>query len=234
MLLWTSNLHRPPPIYKTRTSRPWRLFDPATFRADLELAPFYVICSIGMEHGPCCSCIQVRLHYATTKKPDLDPSDVTSYRPISNLSVISKPLERLVCKQIMDYLKNNGLLPQLQLAYLPGHSTETAVLKVLSDVLLAVDDGNMAVLALLDLSSAFNSVDHDTLLRRLQTSYVLEGAVIGWFTSYLHGRMQKDHFSSSNSEPSVFLFCVPQGSSWGRFSSYCIPPIFCSYFDVIR
>ena len=81
-------------------------------------------------------------------------------------------------------MKNKCLLPQLQSAYQPGHSTETAVLKVLSDVLLAVDDGNMAVLALLDLSAAFDSVDHDTLLRRLQTSYGLEGAVIGWFTPY--------------------------------------------------
>ena len=115
----------------------------------------------------------------------------------------------------MDNLKNNGLLHQLQSAYQPGHSTETAVLKVLSDVLLAVDDGNMAVLALLNLSAAFGSVDHDTLLRRLQTSYILDGAVIGWFTSYLHGRMQKVHFSSSNSDPSVLLFGVPQGSVLG-------------------
>ena len=78
-------------------------------------------------------------------------------------------------------------------------------------MLLAVDDGNMAVLALLDLSAAFDIVDHDILLRRLQTSYGLEDAVIG----YLHGRMQNVHFSSSNSEPSVLLFRVPQGSVLG-------------------
>ena len=83
--------------------------------------------------------------------------------------------------------------------------------QIASDVLLAVDDGNMAVLALLDLSAAFGNVDHNTLLWRLQMSYGLEGAVIGWFTSYLHGRMQKVHFSSSSSEPSVLLFGVPQG-----------------------
>jgi len=163
-----------------------------------------------LEHGVVPAVFKSAYITPRLKKPNLDPSDVTSYRPISNLSVIFKLLERLVCKQIMDYLKNKCLSPQLQSAYQPGHSTETAVFKVLSDVLLAVDDGNVAVLALLDLSSAFDNVDHDTLLQRLQTSYVLDGALIGWFTSYLHARMQKVHVSSSSSESSVLLFGVPQ------------------------
>jgi len=67
------------------------------------------------------------------KKPDMDPADVRSYRPISSLSVVSKLLERLVARQLLDYLTNSGLLPRLQSAYRVGHSTETAVLKVLSD-----------------------------------------------------------------------------------------------------
>ena len=91
-----------------------------------------------------------------------------SYRPISNLSVISKLLERLVSKQLMTYLKDRNLLPDLQSAYRSYHSTETAVLKVMSDISQSLDAGNLAVLVLLDLSAAFDSVDHDTLLRRLQ------------------------------------------------------------------
>ena len=79
-------------------------------------------------------------------------------------------------------------------------------------LLLAVDNGNMAVLVLLDMSAAFDSVDHDNLFRRLQTSCGREGAVIGRFASYLYGRLQKVNFSSSSSEPSLFLFGVPQGS----------------------
>jgi len=87
------------------------------------------------------------------KKPDLDPADVKSYRPISNLSVLSKLLERLVARQLLDYLNAAKLLPELQSAYRANHSTETAVLKVLADILRAVDSGDLAALTLLDLSS---------------------------------------------------------------------------------
>ena len=69
----------------------------------------------------------------------MDPADVQSYRPISNLSVASKLLERLVAQQLLAYLNQSGLLPRLQSAYRAGHSTETAVLKVLSDILLAIN-----------------------------------------------------------------------------------------------
>ena len=78
----------------------------------------------------------------------------------------------------MKYLKDNDLLPDLQSAYTVNHSTETAVLKVLSDILLAFDDGDLAMLTLLDQSAAFDSVDHDTLLRRLRETYGLSGVVM--------------------------------------------------------
>ena len=122
------------------------------------------------------------------KKADLDSSDPKSYRPISNLSVLSKLLERLVSKQLVAYLFENDLLQDLQSAYRSNHSTETAVLKVLSDILLALDSGKLALLSLLDLSAAFDIVDHDTLLQRLQMSYGLGGNIIARFTSYLTGR----------------------------------------------
>src|SRR5664279_4460440 len=124
------------------------------------------------------------------KKINLDPADVKSYRPISNLSVLSKLLERLVARQLLDYLTVSKLLPNLQSAYRAYHSTETAVLKVLSDILLAVDGGDLAVLTLLDLSAAFDTVNHDTLLRRLRISYGLHSSCHSWFASYLENRTQ--------------------------------------------
>jgi len=117
----------------------------------------------------------------------MDPADVRSYRPISNLSVMSKLLERLVAKQLVEYLTSYGLLPALQLAY---RSMETVVLKVLSDILKAIEAGNLAVLALLNLSAAFDTVDHATLLQRLKTSYGLDGTVLKCIASNLKDRKQ--------------------------------------------
>lgn len=149
------------------------------------------------------------------KKSDLDSADVCSYRPISNLSVLSKLLERLVARQLVDHLNTANLLPELQSAYRAYHSTETAILKVLGDMLQALDTGDVAVLALLDLSAAFDTVDHATLLRRLEISYGLGGHALGWFTSYLSGRTQYVRCGKSVSDPLTLLCGVPQGSVLG-------------------
>ena len=149
------------------------------------------------------------------KKPDLDSTDAKSYRPIANLSVVSKLLERLVARQLVDYLNAAGLLPQLQSAYRANHSTETAVTKVLADILLALDNGDLTMLTLLDLSAAFDTVDHETLLRRLEESFGLCGSVISWFRSYLRGRSQFVRCRHSFSTPATVTCGVPQGSVLG-------------------
>jgi exonuclease III len=149
------------------------------------------------------------------KKPDLDSADIKSHRPISNLSVLSKLLERLVAQQLLTHLMAFELLPPLQSAYRAHHSTETAVLKVLSDILQAIDSGDLALLALLDLSAAFDTVDHSTLLRRLRTSYGLGGTAISWFVSYLSGRMQFVRCGAAKSAATLVLCGVPQGSVLG-------------------
>jgi len=113
------------------------------------------------------------------KKPDLDSADVKSYRPISNLSVLSKLLERLVARQLLDYLNAHHLLPDCQSAYRSYHSTETAILKVMSDILLALDSGDLAMSTLLDLSAAFDTVDHYILLKHLNISYGITHSVLG-------------------------------------------------------
>jgi len=90
------------------------------------------------------------------KKSGMDTGDVRSYRPISNLSVASKLLKRIAAKQLIAYLEKSALLPQLQSAYRTGHSSETAVLKMLSDILIGIDAGDLSALVLLDLSAAFD------------------------------------------------------------------------------
>jgi len=149
------------------------------------------------------------------KKPSLDPLDMSNYRPISNLSFVSKLLERCVNTQLNRHLKANGLLPESQSAYRSQHSTETAVLKVLSDAYAAADIKHVTLLCLLDLSAAFDTVDHDILLGRLQHMFGLCGPVLNWFRSYLTGRTQSVMFNGELSAAMQIQFGVPQGSVLG-------------------
>lgn len=129
--------------------------------------------------------------------------------------MLSKLLERLVARPLIAYLTAFQLLPELQSAYRAHHSTETAVLKVLGDILQAIDSGNLAALTLLDLSAAFDTVDHQILLQRLQKSYGIDGFALNWFESYLDGRTQFVRCGAKRSTPSSVLFGVPQGSVLG-------------------
>ena len=95
------------------------------------------------------------------------------------------------------------------------HSTETAVLKVMSDILLALDSGNLALLTLFDLSAAFDSDDHATLSQHLLKSYGLGDVALKWITTYLTGRTQYVRTSVTTSKPSAVWFGVPQGSVLG-------------------
>ena len=101
-----------------------------------------------------------------------------------------KIVERLVCQQLVSYLEVNQLLPKHQSAYRKFHSTETAVLKLVSDILLAADGAEVTLLGLLDLSAAFDTVDHDILLNPLQKSFGLGGGVLSWITSFIREKTQ--------------------------------------------
>ena len=91
-----------------------------------------------------------------------------NYRPVSNLSYISKVIEWAVCNQLTRYVETTGKLEECQSAYRDGHSTETALLKVKTDFLNIIDDKGAMCLVLLDLSAAFDMVTHDILLNRLK------------------------------------------------------------------
>ena len=156
------------------------------------------------------------------KKSNLDPSELKNYRPVSNISFMSKVIERIVSKQIVAYLQANDLLPCLQSAYRKHHSTETALLKVLSDTFLAADAGSVTLLGLLDLSAAFDTVDHYILLRRLHHSFGFNDVVLSWITSFLDSRTQQVEYRGVKSALGVLISGVPQGSVLGPllFSLY--------------
>ena len=115
-------------------------------------------------------------HAAVTpllKKPTLCPEELNNYRPLSNLPFISKILEKVVFSQIFPHLEINDLLEFFQSAYRPFHSTETALINIFNDLLCAADAGKVSVLTMLDLSAAFDTIDHSILLERLKTTFGL-------------------------------------------------------------
>jgi len=149
------------------------------------------------------------------KKPHLDPSIPNSYRPISNLSFVSKLLERVVARQLTTHLESNGLIPALQSAYRRNHSTETALLKTCNDALMAADNGIVTLVVLLDYSAAFDTVDHSIMLDLLERRCGLTDDALRWRTSYLHCRSYAIVSGGATSE-TVELSCgLPQGSSLG-------------------
>ena len=141
--------------------------------------------------------------------------DHNYYRPVSNLCFIAKILEKFVLSQVSSYLNSHNLYNTCQSAYRPGHSTETALLKVVNDLFLSLNKGNISVLALLDFSSAFDTIDHSTLVHRLHTDFRFTDTVLQCFSSYLTARAH--HVSLSNH---CYAFGhaysgVPQGSVLG-------------------
>jgi hypothetical protein len=156
------------------------------------------------------------------KKSNLDPETLSNYRPVSNLSFLSKLLERAVADQLVSHLDTNGLQVKFQSAYRAAHSTETALLRILNDLLSMVDGGDCALLVLLDLSAAFDTIDHDLLLKRLHVEIGLDSTVLSWFSSYLRGRVQQVLVGQSFSPQTPLLYGVPQGSVLGPllFSLY--------------
>ena len=112
-------------------------------------------------------------------------------------------------------MAKHGLYPLLQSAYRTCHSTETALLKVQNDLLMNMDYKRVTLLVLLDLSAAFDTVDHDVLLNRLSVSFGVKGSALQWFASYLSNRSKRFSFDQKLSEKFQLTCGVPQGSCLG-------------------
>ena len=159
------------------------------------------------------------------KKPGLDPEALSSYRPISNLPFLSKVLERIVAGQIINHLTVHNLFEPFQSGFRTLYSTETAVTRVVNDLLLNMDSNASSMLVLLDLSAAFDTIDHSILLYRLENYVGIKGTALRWFRSYLTDRTQVVVCKDSKSKYCNLSFGVPQGSVLGPllFAIYMLP-----------
>ena len=149
------------------------------------------------------------------KKPLLDHELYPNFRPVSNLEFISKAIEKVASVRVLDHLHENGLQECLQSAYKEHHSCETALVRVQNDILRSVDDNRCVILLLLDMSAAFDTVDHSILLKRLQSRYGISGSSLAWFNSYLKDRTQFVRIGGTSSSIQELICGVPKGSVLG-------------------
>ena len=170
--------------------------------------------NLSLEYGVFPDMWKEAIGYPLLKKVDLG-SSFPNLRLISNLSYISKLTEKAVCQQLNNHLLTNKLYPKLQSAYRKYHSTKTALLKVTNDILLNMSNQQVSLLVLLDLSAAFDTIDHSILLNRLKKNFGINGTALSWFKSYLTNRKLRIHVDGSISKEFALNHGVPQGSCLG-------------------
>ena len=181
-----------------------------------ELLPLIsFIVNTSLQHGIFPQHLKTALVRPSIKSLGLDSEILSNYRPISNLSFLSKIIEKCVSKQLGSYLEEHNLLSKFQSGYRKFHSCETATARIHNDILVMCDSRSKVVLLLLDLSAAFDTVNHHRLLSKLSTTYSIDGTVLAWFTSYLDARTFSVKVNNSLSGKSVFTIGVPQGSILG-------------------
>ena len=156
-----------------------------------------------------------------------------NYRPISNLNNISKILEKLFLVRFQPHVTASPNYNPYQSAYRKKHSTETALTLTLDNIFHASDRSKSTILVALDLSAAFDLVDHELLISRLKTSFGIDGLVLQWILSYLTDRSQFVSLGSSTSPPTPCSIGVPQGSVLGPLSSPCISHLWLKYCRIM-
>ena len=138
-----------------------------------------------------------------------------NYRPVSNLPFISKVAEKVVLSQFIPFLDANNIIPTYQSAYRQAHSTETSLISLMDDLLWAMERGQVTSLVAMDLSAAFDTVDHSILLAILEKTVGVSGVALNWFRSYLSDRKMSVQINNCLSAPRHLEFSVPQGSVAG-------------------
>ena len=158
------------------------------------------------------SCFKVAQVKPILKKPGMDEDVLTSYRPISNLSTVSKIVERLFLARLKSHVAGSKNFNVKQSGFRSNHSTETAIQSILNDIFRSADNGELSILVALDISAAFDTIDHTTLLRRLGHTFGMHGVTLNWISSYLSDRCQYVKIGDVCSDKLSSDFGVSQGS----------------------
>ena len=183
------------------------------------------IVNISLNEGVVPESLKIAVVTPLLKKANLNPNVLKNYRPVSNLSFLSKIIEKVVASRINKFLDDNNLRDPTQSAYRRFYSTETVLLRLHNDICSAADNKKMTVLVLLDLSAAFDTLNHKTLLHRLRYRFGITGFAIKWITSYLSDRSQYVKIGNFRSHTTKLTTGVPQGSILGPilFTLYMSP-----------
>ena len=144
------------------------------------------------------------------KKTGLDCEVLKNYRPVSNLSFLSKIIEKIISVRILQHITDNDIIDGFQSAYKAGHSCETALLRVYNDIVITIGKGNGSFLVLLDLSAAFDTIDHDNLFMILERFVGISGSALQLIKSYFSGRTQRVVIDGILSDFANLVCGVPQ------------------------
>ncbi|CAG2233232.1 unnamed protein product [Mytilus edulis] len=139
----------------------------------------------------------------------------SNYRPVSNLSFLSKLIEKCALYRLNEHVKDHDLLPINQSAYRQFHSCESALLRLVNDILDGMEHQEVTAMIAVDLSAAFDTVDHSILIKVLEYQYGVNGTALKWIDSYLRPRSCRVNVSSTTSSERQLECSVPQGSCLG-------------------
>ena len=167
------------------------------------------------------ACLKEVVVRPTLKKPSLTSTVLDNYWPVSNIPVLGKALERVVASQLQGFLDETDYLDPFQSGFSPGYGTETALVALVEDLRRELDRGSVSLLVLLDLSAAFDTINHGILLGS-RAGMGLGGTVLQWLHSFLEWWTQKVVLGDSYLTPWPLACGVPRGSVLPPPPSYLI------------
>jgi hypothetical protein len=186
--------------------------DPVKAACDCLVEPLLHIVNLSFIHGTFPDDLKVAQVVPLYKKGS--PMELGNYRPISLLPLFSKVFEKLIHKRIMKFVEDNSILSPHQFGFQSGKNTSMALISAVHKIVEVLEEGHVALGVLLDFQKAFDTVQHNILLRKLN-KYGIRGAPLDLITSYLSGRHQRVLYNGTLSEYKLVTCGVPQGSVLG-------------------